>query len=453
MFKNQLQELAQRSCFNLPAYTCMREGPDHALRFKATVTFNGEVFESPNFCGTLRQAEQAAAEVALNILSKRGPSHSLAGRLLDETGVCKNLLQETSQRAGVPLPVYTTTRSGPGHMPLFSCAVEVAGMAFTGDAAKTKKQAEKNAAMAAWSTLKQLAKQDDAPWAPPSEFEVVEDQEPNIVARAMMRIHGKDDCMNMESLSQQSIPLLQWPAQGRTQEPVGTPLPTKLIADGGVKSAQQLLGTTTYYNCTGSSHDLSQSQWSMFSRHRPGEADPEKVICGGKAGTADGSKWSQEFLAAGSHSGKVSLSEIPNSSKTMCREGAEVLNPLYVDYKLDELEWLAGETFKADASTIKRSAHESNGVAAATTTTIQPLENPMVWCRSSTHRWNGKRPESSAMVSGGNFYAGNFVAPPVRVRSVVAVCAAPTRPIVEEIEDTDENVYNQTRQMLDGLSL
>lgn len=201
MYKNQLQELAQRSCFNLPAYACIREGPDHAPRFKATVNFNGEVFESPNYCSTLRQAEHAAAEVALNTLSRRGPSHSLAARILvsyttflsllmaqatviisfvisadglssmkgtairaflrmyvgmqDETGVCKNLLQETAQRAGVSLPVYTTTRSGPGHLPVFTCAVEVAAMTFPGEAAKTKKQAEKNAAMAAWSALKQ----------------------------------------------------------------------------------------------------------------------------------------------------------------------------------------------------------------------------------------------------------------------------------------------------------
>jgi dsRNA-specific ribonuclease len=73
----------------------------------------------------------------------------------DETGVCKNLLQETAQRAGVSLPVYATTRSGPGHLPVFTCTVEVASMTFNGEAAKTKKQAEKNAAMAAWSALKQ----------------------------------------------------------------------------------------------------------------------------------------------------------------------------------------------------------------------------------------------------------------------------------------------------------
>lgn len=82
MFKNQLQELAQRSCFNLPAYACIREGPDHAPRFKATVNFNGELFESPSYCSTLRQAEHAAAEVALNTLSRRGPSQSLAARIL-----------------------------------------------------------------------------------------------------------------------------------------------------------------------------------------------------------------------------------------------------------------------------------------------------------------------------------------------------------------------------------
>ena len=82
MYKNQLQELAQRSCFNLPAYTCLREGPDHAPRFKAAVIFNGEQFESPGFFTTLRQAEHAAAEVALAALARRGPSYSLAARIL-----------------------------------------------------------------------------------------------------------------------------------------------------------------------------------------------------------------------------------------------------------------------------------------------------------------------------------------------------------------------------------
>lgn len=82
MYKNQLQEFAQRSCINLPSYSCIREGPDHAPRFKARVNFNGEVYESPSFCSTLRQAEHSAAELALKTLSQRGPSRVLATRVL-----------------------------------------------------------------------------------------------------------------------------------------------------------------------------------------------------------------------------------------------------------------------------------------------------------------------------------------------------------------------------------
>ncbi|KAJ6796191.1 double-stranded RNA-binding protein 2-like [Iris pallida] len=157
MYKNQLQELAQRSCFNLPSYACIREGADHAPRFKATVNFNGDVFGSPTFCTTLRHAEHAAAELALNTLSKRGRSRSLAARVLDKTGVYKNLLQETAHRAGLNLPVYTTVRSGPGHTPTFSCTVELAGLKseLWWGACQEQEASSKECCMAAWSPLKQ----------------------------------------------------------------------------------------------------------------------------------------------------------------------------------------------------------------------------------------------------------------------------------------------------------
>ncbi|KAL1361608.1 hypothetical protein HN51_009956 [Arachis hypogaea] len=189
MYKNQLQELAQRSCFNLPSYTCIREGPDHAPRFKATVNFNGEVFESPHYCSTLRQAEHSAAEVALNSLSHRGPSHSLAARILDETGVYKNLLQEIAQRVGAPLPQYTTYRSGLGHLPVFTGTVELADITFTGEPAKNKKQAEKNAAMAAWSSLKQLAKETASSSTEPENNDELEQI---TIARALLNYRQKE---------------------------------------------------------------------------------------------------------------------------------------------------------------------------------------------------------------------------------------------------------------------
>ncbi|KAK9161033.1 hypothetical protein Syun_007374 [Stephania yunnanensis] len=114
-----------------------------------------QVFEGPNYCTTLRQAEHAAAEVALNSLSTKGPSRSIAARVLDETGVHKNQLQETAHRAGLNLPVYTTVRSSPGHLPVFTSTVELEDLKFNGAPTKTKKQVEKNAAMAAWAALKQ----------------------------------------------------------------------------------------------------------------------------------------------------------------------------------------------------------------------------------------------------------------------------------------------------------
>ncbi|XAR59971.1 hypothetical protein NMG60_11033172 [Bertholletia excelsa] len=202
MYKNQLQELAQRSCFNLPAYTCIREGPDHAPRFKATVNFNGETFESPHYYTTLRQAEHAAAEVARNSLSNRGPSHSLAARILDETGVYKNLLQEISQRVGAPLPQYTTLRSGLGHQPIFTGMVELAGITFTGEPAKNKKQAEKSAAMAAWTSLKHLAQQDAIS---SSETENSEELEQVKIARALLNCRLKEK-MGMANSSSTARP-------------------------------------------------------------------------------------------------------------------------------------------------------------------------------------------------------------------------------------------------------
>lgn len=196
MYKNQLQELAQRSCFNLPSYTCIREGPDHAPRFKATVNFNGETYECPNYCTTLRQAEHSAAEVALNALASRGPSNSLAARILDETGVYKNLLQEVSQRVGASLPTYTTFRSGLGHLPVFTCTVELADCIFTGEPAKNKKQAEKNAAMSAWSSLKLLVQQSESS---SSQKANNEEQEHVTVARALQKFRLKARMSNLPS--------------------------------------------------------------------------------------------------------------------------------------------------------------------------------------------------------------------------------------------------------------
>lgn len=104
----------------------------------------------------------------------------------------KNLLQEIAQRVGAPLPQYTTYRSGLGHLPVFTGTVELAGITFTGEPAKNKKQAEKNAAMAAWSSLKQLAKET----ASSSESENNDELEQITIARALSNYRLKEKMAN-----------------------------------------------------------------------------------------------------------------------------------------------------------------------------------------------------------------------------------------------------------------
>lgn len=70
--KNQLHGLAQRRNMQPPLYSCTRDGPPHAYRFKAKVSVGGQTFESPDFFRTLREAEHAAAKAALMELSAGG---------------------------------------------------------------------------------------------------------------------------------------------------------------------------------------------------------------------------------------------------------------------------------------------------------------------------------------------------------------------------------------------
>ncbi|MBA0796884.1 hypothetical protein Gohar_007616, partial [Gossypium harknessii] len=133
----------------------------------------------------------------------------------DETGVYKNLLQEIAQRVGAPLPQYTTFRSGLGHLPVFTGTVELAGITFTGESAKNKKQAEKNAAMAAWTSLKQLAKQ-TASFS--SEPENNDELEQITIARALLNYRIKEK-MAMANSSTAPIPFTK-------KFPIQNPRPT-----------------------------------------------------------------------------------------------------------------------------------------------------------------------------------------------------------------------------------
>ncbi|KAG6521922.1 hypothetical protein ZIOFF_019056 [Zingiber officinale] len=178
MHKSRLQELCQRQQWSLPEYATSHDGPAHNFRFSATVTVNGSSFHSPDLSRTSKEAQNKAALVAFEQLSDVVPQSppvdlpppptpapalpidlvalmSLFGDQQDDGIMYKNLLQELVQKEGLPMPEYNTTRYGERHVPTFSVTVEIKGKLFQGDAAKTKRQAETNAAKIAYSYLYQ----------------------------------------------------------------------------------------------------------------------------------------------------------------------------------------------------------------------------------------------------------------------------------------------------------
>lgn len=72
LHKNQLQIYTQKKNLELPLYSCEWEGPPHNRRFIGRVTVSGQTYESPGFFPTLKEAENAAAKLALMSLSPDG---------------------------------------------------------------------------------------------------------------------------------------------------------------------------------------------------------------------------------------------------------------------------------------------------------------------------------------------------------------------------------------------
>ncbi|KAF4360240.1 hypothetical protein F8388_020531 [Cannabis sativa] len=113
--KKQLQKYARQRNFGLPVYFCECDQCPEATQFMATVTVGDQIFESSGSFNTSKDAESDTAK--------------------DESRVYKNLLQELVQREDLSTPLD--------------------GEIFHGKAAKSKKQAELDAARAAYVALQE----------------------------------------------------------------------------------------------------------------------------------------------------------------------------------------------------------------------------------------------------------------------------------------------------------
>eukprot|EP00252_Welwitschia_mirabilis_P026811 TRINITY_DN893_c0_g1_i3.p1 TRINITY_DN893_c0_g1~~TRINITY_DN893_c0_g1_i3.p1 ORF type:complete len:276 (+),score=60.56 TRINITY_DN893_c0_g1_i3:251-1078(+) len=124
MFKTKLQIEAGKLLSLQPTYAHVKEGEDHDPRFKATVTLGKDKFESPNFCRTLKEAQNSAAEVAYRDLTQRTTQDATSHVMH------KNMLQEFATKHGLGFPEYSSIKGGSIHRPQFKSSVKIDGQTY-----------------------------------------------------------------------------------------------------------------------------------------------------------------------------------------------------------------------------------------------------------------------------------------------------------------------------------
>ncbi|CAN6478731.1 unnamed protein product [Victoria cruziana] len=152
IFKNRLQEYAQKLGLPLPSYQTINEGFTHAPLFKATVIVGGETYRSQHAFKHRKSAEQDVARLALESLSKK---MEVEGKQMisEERLLCKSILNEFMVKMNMEKPLYTTVVQTAGLLPMFVSSVLFNGVTYTGNAARSKKEAEQLAARKVIQTI------------------------------------------------------------------------------------------------------------------------------------------------------------------------------------------------------------------------------------------------------------------------------------------------------------
>ncbi|RDX94787.1 Double-stranded RNA-binding protein 4, partial [Mucuna pruriens] len=128
-------------------YQTINEGQQHAPSFRSTVWVDGMSYTSQFTFLQQKPAEQDAARLALKYLSKR--TRDKAPSLVCEISMfCKSILNEYATKLNLEGPTYNTVQQK-GLLPVFKSSLVFNGTSYTGDAAKSKKDAEQLAARAA----------------------------------------------------------------------------------------------------------------------------------------------------------------------------------------------------------------------------------------------------------------------------------------------------------------
>ncbi|KAA8547737.1 hypothetical protein F0562_004166 [Nyssa sinensis] len=146
MCKNRLQEFTQRAAIPLPIYQTINEGAQHAPKFRSTVLVDGSYYTSPNTFSHRKAAEQDVARVALDGISQKIKDEGCP-LIHEDTVFCKSILNEYAVKINLEKPTYKTIQPE-GLLPVFVSSLVFNGVTYTGNAGRTKKEAEQLAARA-----------------------------------------------------------------------------------------------------------------------------------------------------------------------------------------------------------------------------------------------------------------------------------------------------------------
>ncbi|KAJ7964509.1 Double-stranded RNA-binding protein [Quillaja saponaria] len=152
LHKNRLQEYTQKSGIPLPVYQTVNEGSLRAPKFRSTVVVNGVCYTSPNTFPHRKAAEKDVARHAMEGITKKIKDEGCP-MFHEDTVFCKSILNEFSMKMNLPLPTYNTSSQPGGLIPLFVSSLVFNGVVYTGDAGRSKKEAEQLAARSAILSL------------------------------------------------------------------------------------------------------------------------------------------------------------------------------------------------------------------------------------------------------------------------------------------------------------
>ncbi|XP_042506814.1 double-stranded RNA-binding protein 3-like [Macadamia integrifolia] len=106
LHKNRLQEYTQRSAIPLPIYQTINEGSPHAPRFRSTVVVDGASYVSTDTFSQRKEAEQAVAKYALELISEKIKNEGCA-LIVEVCAVCVFVLTYIRYEC----PIWTSTSS------------------------------------------------------------------------------------------------------------------------------------------------------------------------------------------------------------------------------------------------------------------------------------------------------------------------------------------------------